>query len=71
MITPNSSDVSRSSAESGDISLQRPTREDTPKKPPVSMFNNNNTANGTNGLDVSASRESVSRLKINAANQSV
>lgn len=59
MTAPTSSDISRSSAESGDISLQRPTREDAPKKPPVSLFNNNN--NTTNGLDVSASRESVSR----------
>jgi hypothetical protein len=62
MTAPTSSDPSRSSDESGDLSLQRPTRADGPKKPPVSLFNNNNNIinKGTNGLDVSASRESVS-----------
>lgn len=58
MTAPNSSsEMSRSSAESGDLALQRPTREDKPKRPPVSLFNN-----AKNGLDVSTSRESVSKF---------
>ncbi|KAL6909233.1 glycosyltransferase family 2 protein [Trichoderma evansii] len=67
MTTPLSSSMSNSSTDSGDISLQRPTREETPKRPPVSLFNNNNNNQGTNGLDVSASRESSVIRNINGS----
>ncbi|PNP38102.1 hypothetical protein TGAMA5MH_09966 [Trichoderma gamsii] len=65
MTAPTSSEMSRSSAESGDLALQRPTREDHGKRPPVSLFNNSNK----NGLDVSASRESSVIRNINGSFQ--
>ncbi|KAK1249669.1 hypothetical protein MKX08_009672 [Trichoderma sp. CBMAI-0020] len=63
MTAPTSSEMSRTSAESGDIALQRPSRAEHSKKPPVSLFNNNNK----NGLDVSASRESSVVRNINGS----
>ncbi|KAL9485346.1 hypothetical protein ACSS6W_004135 [Trichoderma asperelloides] len=75
MAAPLSSSVSNSSADSGDIAHQRPTREETPKRPPVSLFNsnnntttnNNNSNDGTNGLEVPVSRESSVIRNINGS----
>ncbi|RFU76663.1 glycosyltransferase family 2 [Trichoderma arundinaceum] len=61
MAEPVSPSMSNSASETGDISQQRPTREEDFSRPPVSMFNNSNR------LSMSGSRDSSVIRNINGS----